>query len=67
MFNEPMSVRGIKRIEIEEIEKIKAKKESKSPDLIDLNAEGEDKESNEDIETSVPIMKPPPIGKGLKQ
>lgn len=67
MFNEPMSVRGIKRIEIEEIEKIKAKKESKSPDLIDLNAEGDDKESSEDNETSVPIMKPPPIGKGLKQ
>lgn len=28
MFNEPMSVRGIKRIEIEEIEKLKQKGQS---------------------------------------
>ena len=67
MFNEPMSVRGIKRIEIEEIEKIKAaKKEGKSPDGRQY-ATGSDSDADSQDNSGIVQMKPPPLGKGIKQ
>lgn len=67
MFNEPMSVRGIKRIEIEEIEKInKAKKDGKSPDAREYTSDGDsDKDSQEDSGMVQMIL--PPLGNRINK
>ena len=55
MFNEPMSVRGIKRIEIEEIEKIKAAQQGKSPDAREYTA-GSDSDADSQENSGVVLM-----------